>query len=319
MDLAQATPELFAALAKAQAQMHSVAKDGKNKDRNYNYATADSMIAGASKAREGTGLSLFSTWSSEDVVDDSDGGQWVCAIVTLHWVLAHEGGGYIRGTITGHAIGSRGRPPDKAVAAAASYTEGFLERGLMRIDRGGNDTDDVDQRADGGFERGRRAEPPSRRALPPDAADRIRKIHDRVRTLYERGEWNDDAGNRAHAALEALGGSADTLRGWLRTLREKPSDSQDDGPKGVFPDMADDPGPALDLGEEPAPGTDLSPLLILSEAADAPALREACRLWASQLAELPPDVLKTALADAAERVGVDPVELDAALEEGLSR
>jgi hypothetical protein len=45
-----------------------------------------------------------------------------------------------------HAIGSRRRPPDKAVAAALTYCEGFVERSLLRFDRSDEHADDVDRR-----------------------------------------------------------------------------------------------------------------------------------------------------------------------------
>lgn len=145
-----ATPELFAALAAAQAQAKTVEKAGRNTDQNYNYATADDMIAAGRAARAGTGLSLVTTWVADEPEEFEKGGdygrQWVCAIVRLHWVLTHESGGYIRGSVTAPAIASRGRTPEKAQAAAATYAEGFLERGLMRLDRATDSPDDVDRR-----------------------------------------------------------------------------------------------------------------------------------------------------------------------------
>jgi hypothetical protein len=147
LDMSHATPGLFAALAAAQARVGTVAKDGTNKHGGYDYATADSMIRGAREARAGTGLALLTTWSFSEIAGEADGdGQWPCAIVTMHFVLAHESGGWLSGKLSMHAIGSRRRPPDKAIAAAATYAEGFIERGLMRLDRADEGDDDVERR-----------------------------------------------------------------------------------------------------------------------------------------------------------------------------
>jgi len=149
IDFAHATPELFAALAEAQARVGSIGKDGHNAHGKYNYATADSMIRGGREARAGTGLSLLTTWTVRPLdLDDvpADAGQWPSAIVTLHWTLAHSSGGRISSSLAICAIESRQRPPDKAVAAAATYAEGFIERNLMRLDRAEPDRDDVDSR-----------------------------------------------------------------------------------------------------------------------------------------------------------------------------
>lgn len=150
LDVSRATPDLFAALAKAQAAVETVGKDGKNRDKHYSYATADSMIRGARAARAGSGLSLLTSWTyvELDPPEDTSSGQWPGAVVTLHYVLAHEGGGVVTGQLSMHAICSRGRPIDKAVASAATYAEGFVERNLMRLDRQEESKDDVERRGD---------------------------------------------------------------------------------------------------------------------------------------------------------------------------
>lgn len=157
LDLSHATPALWKALAEAQAKAHTVGKDGRNRDAGYNYATADSMIRGGARARAEAGgrLALVTSWSQVDLVvppnagKDGGPGQWPSAEVTLHWALGcADDGGYISGTITTHAIGSRRRPPDKATAAAATYAEGFVERNLMRLDRAEESDDDVDRRTE---------------------------------------------------------------------------------------------------------------------------------------------------------------------------
>lgn len=149
LDLSGAKPELFGALAKAQAAVETVGKDGTNRHGGYNYATADSMIRGGRAARIGTGLALITAWHFEELDPPaSEAGQWPGALVTLVFALTHESGGCVMGSVEGHAICSKARPIDKAVAAAATYLEGFVERNLMRLDRAEESKDDVDRRED---------------------------------------------------------------------------------------------------------------------------------------------------------------------------
>jgi len=150
LDMSGANGALFAAIAKAQAAVESVGKDGKNRDKGYNYATADSMIRGGRAARGAAGgeLALVTAWTFVECEppERTDSGQWPGALVTLTFALVHAGGGYLTGSVEGHAICSRGRPIDKAVAAAATYLEGFVERNLMRLDRAEEGADDVEKR-----------------------------------------------------------------------------------------------------------------------------------------------------------------------------
>lgn len=146
VDASHANGALFAALAKAQEQAQTVKKEGRNTQGRYLYAEADDMIAAGREARRGTGLSLLTTWALEEASTPGEyGNQWVSHRVAVHWVLAHSDGGYLTGAAYVDAVASRGRPPDKAIAAALTYAEGFVERGLMRLDRDEN-PEDVDQR-----------------------------------------------------------------------------------------------------------------------------------------------------------------------------
>lgn len=203
LDLSHATPELWAALAKAQAAVKSVSKDGYNADKRYAYTTADSMIAAGGMARSAAGgeLAVVTAWEQEVVeppesVGTKDGpGQWPVALVTLHFAIGHAGGGYIRGTASCHAIGSRARPPDKAVAAALTYAEGFVERGIMRLDRS-----EGAQQQDAAHDVDSRSEPEHTASAPPSfngkakpketkaAAEQRRhaELQANVRKLYEQ-------------------------------------------------------------------------------------------------------------------------------------
>ncbi len=153
IDMAHVSNGLLAALALAQGQMKTVEKDGavKNKDGTvkYTYSTAEAMIRATREPMSANGLSMFSTWeiSAPPTTAHYDcGKQYVFATVTESWVLAHESGGYLRGRAKTYAIGSFGRPPDKAIAAATTYLHGFVLRHLLNMDRDGGE--DVHQRDD---------------------------------------------------------------------------------------------------------------------------------------------------------------------------
>lgn len=151
VDLSHATPELWAALAMAQENVETVGKDGTNRHSQYNYSTADAMIREGRRCRKGTGLALVCTTTlAHAPPSQATGKQWVSHTVSLHWVLGHKSGGYIRGRAEIDAIASGMRPNDKASQAAATYLHGFIERDLFDLDRA-EESEAVDQRKDDGF------------------------------------------------------------------------------------------------------------------------------------------------------------------------
>ena len=148
LDLTKSTPELQAALARAQAAVGSVGKDGTNTQRGYRYATTEAMIRGSRQHLAAHGLAFLCSWSQAlpEVAAGDIGKQHVAARVTIDWALAHEAGGQIVGTATMDAIGSPARPPDKAVAAAVTYGLGFVLRGILLLDRADEDEHAPDRR-----------------------------------------------------------------------------------------------------------------------------------------------------------------------------
>lgn len=165
LDISKATPDMLAALAKAQAEVQTVGKDGRNKDKNYNYSSAEAMIRGSRKPFGDNGLAFISSWTRQplDAADQDIGNQFVCANVQMHFALTHASGGVISGTAEMDAIGSRARPPDKAVAATLTYMRGFVLRDLLNIDRADEDADAVDRRDEGnGWSRGAERPQPQR-------------------------------------------------------------------------------------------------------------------------------------------------------------
>lgn len=148
IDLSRITPELAAALVKAQAAASAVGKDGTNTQRGYRYATSESITEEARKCFASAGLAFLDMWTQYDpgMSHGDIGKQFVGARVEMRWVLMHEGGGIIEGRADIDAVCSPARPPDKAVAAAVTYGRGFVLRGLLNLARA--DAEDVDQRRD---------------------------------------------------------------------------------------------------------------------------------------------------------------------------
>lgn len=182
LDLTKSTPELQAALAKAQAAVGSVGKDGTNTQRGYRYATTEAMIRGSRQHLAAHGLAFLCSWSQAlpEVAAGDIGKQHVAARVTIEWALAHEAGGQIVGTATMDAIGSPARPPDKAVAAAVTYGLGFVLRGILLLDRADEDEHAPDRRPEPepdrlwmDYEAARDAAAKHLRILGPQAHQRI--------------------------------------------------------------------------------------------------------------------------------------------------
>lgn len=210
IEIVTATPELFAALAKAQEQAKTVTKGGYNQHARYNYATAEDMIAAGRMARRGTGLGLITSWAVE-LRDDAS------PLLTLHWLLTHSSGGVLRGSVVAPVQESKRNGGDKQSAALATYLEGFIERGLMRLDREGTppeeDRDSHDDRE------GARHEPPQ---APPK-----RERHQHVTecaTAEELHAWCERYGAavrkhcRESAVVEhgeTIGVGADDVMRWL--------------------------------------------------------------------------------------------------------
>lgn len=189
LDLSGINPPWCAAMAKAQAEVETVGKDGRNEEgRGYSYATGENMIRGSRTPLTSNGLAFISSWVAEPVEQGAEGdigNQFVGAMVRVSFALTHADGGYATGTANMAAICSRRRPPDKAVAATLTYLRGFILRDLLNMDRDQvNPHEDTDQRADEaeGYQHQARRNgngngnqrPEGRRSQEPTAAEKDR-------------------------------------------------------------------------------------------------------------------------------------------------
>lgn len=167
---------LQAALAKAQGECRTIAKEKTQEQRRYKYSSAEEIIRGTRKPLSDNGLAIITTWKPVPVevpIEQSIGNQFVGATVKIDWILTHAEGGYLSGTCEMDAICSSARPTDKAVAATLTYATGFLLRGLLNLDREEEPAEESpDQRHDNQFQprqqqRQQAPQPRSQQQRPP--------------------------------------------------------------------------------------------------------------------------------------------------------
>jgi len=140
---------LFAALAKAQAAARAVEKDATNKFHRYNYTSAEGMIAEAKLAMSQFGLAVFpisaalrEPHASElPSKDDGDLGKGARCVLSAAWLVVHELGGQQMIECEWPVIPEKGRPLDKALAAARTASLNYLLRDLLQLPRVEEGTD----------------------------------------------------------------------------------------------------------------------------------------------------------------------------------
>ena len=131
---------LYAALAKAQADLRGVEKGSRNDYHRYDYASAEDMMAAATDSLGKFGLAFVCVGSEFDKSSQS---------VKAHYILTHEDGGMMQlgsHQITVHP--DKGRPMDKAISTALTYLQAYTLRGVFNIPRvpEGTERDSQDDR-----------------------------------------------------------------------------------------------------------------------------------------------------------------------------
>lgn len=137
------TPDLNAALARAILSASAVEKGSQNTFHRYKYASAEAIIeeARVPLASEGLATSLLA-YTLTPAHDAS-----YFADLNATYILTHSSGQERTYTSVTPVIVEKGRPADKAVATALTYSLGYFLRGLLllpRVDEG----HDVDKRDD---------------------------------------------------------------------------------------------------------------------------------------------------------------------------
>ncbi len=129
---------IYAALAAAQADADAVEKDARNAFHKYNYASAEAMIAESKRALSAHGLSVYPHEFRLAPADEAMGKLGAAAVLISHWFVAHAT--TVRGSEIGiesqwPVIPEKGRPLDKALAAARTASLGYLLRDLLQLPR----------------------------------------------------------------------------------------------------------------------------------------------------------------------------------------
>ena len=182
-------PNIGAALVAAQAAAEAVEKDSRNAHQGYKYASAEAIIREARAALASAGLAFYREsaaveWEPPVVVETRNGPKnQRTGLVRATYVLRHGDEKIVVESET-PALAEAGRPEDKAVATALTYSLGYVLRDLLLLPRVEEGTD-VDQRDD--RERApvrprtqdRRTEAPQRQAarddgeVPPEATQAV--------------------------------------------------------------------------------------------------------------------------------------------------
>lgn len=147
-------PALATAIVRAHRAVRAVGKDGRNRDQNYDYATAEAITSEARAALTEADLCVVRTdWR----VDYSAGYEGVlygkqdrkvrCAgRLYVHFELVHSSGASRSYEVSIPVMPSAGRPDDKAELAALTSVSSYFTLGLLQIERRG--MDDIDGRGD---------------------------------------------------------------------------------------------------------------------------------------------------------------------------
>lgn len=200
------TAVVFAALARAQDAAEDVEKRAKNQHHDYKYASAEAII-GAKHSLNKEGLTLLPI--SADYEQGKLEAGW--ADLRRSYWLTHESGARLIVTQVWPFQPSRGRPWDKAVAAALTSSLAYAYRdilGLSRVDESGS----IDDRDDTGYDpRRERQQPPKQpRAAPTNViVDWLRNAPGAGSNKDERRAYVDKAkaaqlGPEANAMISAL-------------------------------------------------------------------------------------------------------------------
>lgn len=166
--MSDAQSQLQAALAAAILAAHGVAPDKKNDFHKYQYASAESMLAEARESLARNGLALIPQKfelreTGEFEMHDAKGaviGTLACGTIRREMLLVHAGGGSALLAVDWPWEEEKGRPADKAVAAAATASLKYLLRDLLLLARA--EENDMDARDDRNYK--------SRTAAPPAPA-----------------------------------------------------------------------------------------------------------------------------------------------------
>lgn len=126
---------LAAALVAAQAAASGVEKGSKNQHQGYKYASSEAIIEEARDALASAGLAVVRTSSSVVWSESAPDAKQRVGLVMVVYRLIHVSGEHIDMQAETPAVVAAGRPEDKAVATALTYSLGYFLRDLLLLPR----------------------------------------------------------------------------------------------------------------------------------------------------------------------------------------
>ncbi len=207
---------IAAALVKAQREARDVVKDGVNAYHKYAYATSEDIAQECKRALNANGLALCRVgWSSTQPTEHAPGN------VLVRYALVHDSGdSWLLPEASCPVCPEKGRPEDKATAAALTFSAGYVALGLLQIERVDEHAPDARNDTDRGkHQQTRRQSPlPGRpaksamdvrpmllafEAIKPGEIDRCMKMIDRA---------NEHEPNLSDADYEAVGKAIESAK-----------------------------------------------------------------------------------------------------------
>jgi len=184
-------PSIAKALVEAQKAVKSVGKASVNEHHGYAYASAQDVAAEAQRALNGAGLALCRIgWAHVPITEKEPARLEVSYVLTCT-----SGESWLLPPVSVPSLPGKGRPEDKAEAAALTYSAGYVAQGLLQIER--VDEHDVDARDD-------RAPAPIRDEVAEAIGGIVRG--DQKAKDWVKASWEDFSGperDAVHKAIEA--------------------------------------------------------------------------------------------------------------------
>jgi len=140
---------IAAALVEAQRHARALFKEAENQHHKYSYASAEQVIDEARKALGGAGLAFIQVGDRLNRAEAR--GDGVIGTAEVSYKLVHRGGETWDFKSSMPVVVSKGRPDDKAYAAALTLTLAYTLRSLLLIPRD-DQAAAIDQRDDTGFD-----------------------------------------------------------------------------------------------------------------------------------------------------------------------
>lgn len=127
------TTALGKALLNAQKAVETLTKESRNNFHKYNYVSCEAMIRAARECLGGAGLTLI-TLEQELSTFGIETSEPILMCKTVYQVT-HEEGGYFTAVSNTPVVIEKGKPADKAMAAAKSLDLAYFLRNLLLIDK----------------------------------------------------------------------------------------------------------------------------------------------------------------------------------------